>query len=251
VRRSVLITGAAGGIGSGLVEALTAAGWAVVGSDHPGVLPSTDLRERCLAWIPADLVALSQGGNPLENFRCAVLDATETCPSLSVVHNAAVQRFAKFEQLSTADWYETMATNLLAPVAINRALLPQLQHHQGSIVHIGSIHSQLTKPGFTAYATSKAALAGLTRAMAVELGGTVRVNAIEPAAIATPMLEAGFAQSPELKAQLESFHPSQSIGTPADVARSVLFLLDPLNTFANGCVLSLGGGIHSRLHDPA
>jgi NAD(P)-dependent dehydrogenase (short-subunit alcohol dehydrogenase family) len=248
MRRSVLITGAAGGIGSGLVEALTAAGWAVVGSDHPGVQPPTALRQRCLAWISADLVALSQGGTALEDFRCAVLDATESCPSLSLVHNAAVQRF---EQLSTADWYETMATNLLAPVAINRVLLPNLQHHQGSIVHIGSIHSQLTKPGFTAYATSKAALAGLTRAMAVELGGTVRINAIEPAAIATPMLEAGFAQSPELKARLESFHPSRSIGTPADVARSVLFLLDPANTFANGCVLPLGGGIHSRLHDPA
>jgi NAD(P)-dependent dehydrogenase (short-subunit alcohol dehydrogenase family) len=117
-------------------------------------------------------------------------------------------------------------------------------------VHIGSIHSQLTKPGFTAYATSKAALAGLTRAMAVELGGTVRVNAIQPAAIATPMLEAGFADAPHLKSQLDAFHPTGAIGSPADVARAVLFLLDPVNSFLNGCVLPLGGGIHSRLHDP-
>lgn len=249
--RSVLITGAAGGIGSGLVDALAAAGWGVVGSDHPDVVPSAATRQRCLAWIPADLAALSRNETLLEEFKSAVLSATEQCPFLSLVHNAAVQRLGCFEQLATVDWYETMATNVLAPVVINRALLPQLQRHQGSIVHIGSIHSQLTKPGFTAYATSKAALAGLTRAMAVELGGAVRVNAIEPAAIATPMLEAGFAQSPELKAQLEAFHPSGSIGSPADVARSVLFLLDPANTFVNGCVLPLGGGIHSRLHDPA
>ena len=87
--------------------------------------------------------------------------------------------------------------------------------------------------------------------MAVELGGTVRVNAIEPAAIATPLLEAGFADNPDLKAKLDSYHPTSSIGTPADVARAVLFLLDPANTFINGCVLPLGGGIHSRLHDPA
>ena len=108
-------------------------------------------------------------------------------------HNGKDAVLGSFEQLSASDWHETMAVNLLAPVAISRALLPELKRQHGSIVHIGSIHSQLTKPGFTAYATSKAALAGLTRAMAVELGGSVRVNAIEPAAIATPMLAAGFA----------------------------------------------------------
>lgn len=169
----------------------------------------------------------------------------------AIVHNAALQRLGLFSQLSAFDWLDTLAVNLIAPVAISRALLPQLKSHRGSIVHIGSIHSHLTKPGFTAYATSKAALAGLTRAMAVELGGLVRVNAIEPAAIATPMLEAGFAATPDLKAQLQAFHPTGSIGSPADVGRAVLFLLDPSNSFVNGCVLPLGGGIHCRLHDPA
>ena len=170
---------------------------------------------------------------------------------MAVVHNAAVQRLGPFEQLRLPDWQHTLDVNLTAPVAISRALLPQLKRQRGSIVHIGSIHSQLTKPGFTAYATSKAALAGLTRAMAVELGGSVRVNAIEPAAIATPMLEAGFAKNPDLRAQLDEFHPIGSIGSPDDVARTVLFLLDPANSFLNGCVLALGGGIHSRLHDPS
>ncbi|TVS04608.1 MAG: SDR family oxidoreductase [Cyanobium sp. PLM2.Bin73] len=248
---SILITGAAGGIGSALVEVLAAAGWAVLGSDHPDACPSAAAVERCLAWVPAELTAISSQPAGLELFKSAVLSTTEHSPLMHVVHNAALQRLGAFAELSAGDWHETMAVNLLAPVAISRALLPQLQQHHGSIVHIGSIHSQLTKPGFTAYATSKAALAGLTRAMAVELGGRVRVNAIEPAAIATPMLEAGFAQSPELKAQLEQHHPTGSIGTPADVARAVLFLLDPANTFLNGCVLPLGGGIHSRLHDPA
>jgi NAD(P)-dependent dehydrogenase (short-subunit alcohol dehydrogenase family) len=251
MNRSALITGAAGGIGSALVERLAAAGWGVVGSDHPETDPSATTRKACIAWIPADLAALSQHPDAVDDFKSAVLSATEHTPLTHVVQNAALQRLGAFAELSATDWYETMSVNLLAPVAISRALLPQLQQHHGSIVHIGSIHSQLTKPGFTAYATSKAALAGLTRAMAVELGGRVRVNAIEPAAIATPMLEAGFAQSPELKAQLEQHHPSGSIGTPADVARAVLFLLDPANTFLNGCVLPLGGGIHSRLHDPA
>ena len=249
--KAVLVTGAAGGIGAGLVEALAKAGWAVLGSDHPSADPATSICKYCQAWIPADLASLTQDADQLEAFMTSVLSATAGSALMSIVHNAALQRLGSFEQLSASDWHETMEVNLLAPVAISRALLPELKRQHGSIVHIGSIHSQLTKPGFAAYATSKAALAGLTRAMAVELGDSVRVNAIEPAAIATPMLEAGFADAPDQKAQLEAFHPTSAIGSPADVARAVLFLLDPANRFLNGCVLQLGGGIHSRLHDPA
>ena len=134
---------------------------------------------------------------------------------------------------------------------MNKAFLPHLIRQRGSIIHIGSIHSKLTKPGFTAYATSKAALAGLTNSMAVEFGNSVRVNAIEPAAIATPMLEAGFEGNSGLRDQLNQCHPTGKIGLPEDIASAALFLLDPANRFANGCVLSLGGGIHGRLHDPA
>ena len=86
--------------------------------------------------------------------------------------------------------------------------------------------------------------------MAVELGGRIRVNAIEPAAISMPMLEDGFENNPNLSTQLEEFYPTGSIGAPKDVANAVLVLLHPINSFLNGCVLPLGGGIHSRLHDP-
>ena len=250
MQKIVLVTGAAGGIGKGLVEELAKADWAVLGSDHPNIEPEQCIRDQCLAWIPADLSALSQETKNLEDFVGNVCSAAGERDLSAIIHNAALQRLGKFDQLTATDWNETISVNLMAPVMINKAFITQLQRQKGSIIHIGSIHSQLTKPGFTAYATSKAALAGLTRAMAVEIGGTIRVNAIEPAAIATQMLEAGFAANPELKAQLESFHPTNSIGRPDDVAKAVLFLLDPSCSFLNGCVLPLGGGIHSRLHDP-
>ena len=250
-QNTVLITGAAGGIGAGLVTALAEAGWGVLGTDHPSAQPTNDVRKYCENWIAADLATLSHDSQQLNAFRASVFSATGNDKLVAIVHNAALQQLDTFEHLEATNWHQTLEINLLAPVVINRAILPELKRHRGSIVHIGSIHSQLTKPGFTAYATSKAALAGLTRAMAVELGGSVRVNAIEPAAISTPMLEAGFADNPALRAQLEAFHPPDAIGRPEDVARAVLFLLDPANSFLNGCVLPLGGGIHNRLHDPA
>ena len=248
--KTVLITGAAGGIGHSLVEILANKGWSVIGSDHPSIKAISTVGRFCHSWIPADLTNLCRDQDELERFKTAVLSSTQKGDLMGIVHNAALQRIANFEQLTIADWQESISVNAIAPALISRSLLPSLKKNRGSIVHIGSIHSQLTKPGFSAYATSKAALAGLTRAMAVELGKSVRVNAIEPAAIATSMLEAGFAESPSLKEQLEHFHPTGTIGNPVDVANAVLFLLDSSNCFVNGCVLALGGGIHSRLHDP-
>lgn len=126
-----------------------------------------------------------------------------------------------------------MTVNIMSPVAISGDLQPELKRHHGSILHNGSIRTDLTKPSITAYATRKEALAGLTRAMAEELGDTVRMNAIKPAAIATPMLEAGYAENPDLKTQLETLHPTGAISIPADVALKVLYLHDPANSLFN------------------
>ena len=246
----VLVTGAAGGIGGGLIRALSDDGWSVLGSDIPGAETSPAC-DYCHKWISADLNSLIHDDHCLTIFKEKIFSAVGEQGLTAIVHNAALQILASFDQLSLSDWRETLDVNLMAPVAISKAFFDSLEMNQGSIVHIGSIHSQLTKPGFAAYATSKAALAGLTRAMAVDLGDRVRVNAIEPAAIATPMLEAGFVDKPELRVQLDTFHPTGSIGSPDDVARAVLFLLDPANSFVNGSILQLGGGIHSRLHDPS
>lgn len=250
MKRFVLVTGAAGGIGAGLSRFLSGAGWDVLGTDHP-LSESSVAREFCSDWISADLASLSNNAKNLRLFHEDILCLTSGNGLSAIVHNAALQKLASFDQLDLADLRDTLDVNLIAPIAISQAFISSLERNRGSIVHIGSIHSQLTKPRFSAYATSKAALAGLTRAMAVDLGGRVRVNAIEPAAIATPMLEAGFAENPELREQLKAFHPTGFIGTPNDVARVVLFLIDPANSFINGSVVPLGGGIHSRLHDPS
>jgi NAD(P)-dependent dehydrogenase (short-subunit alcohol dehydrogenase family) len=108
----------------------------------------------------------------------------------------------------------------------------------------------LTKSGFAAYATSKAALAALTRSLAVELGGRVKVNSIRPAAISTPMLVDGFADNPAAMTDLLQYHPSGCIGSPEDVAKAALFLAENESPFLTGTELALDGAISSRLHDP-
>lgn len=250
--KTILVTGACGGIGRILVKTLLSNNYSVIATDKNDSFEFDDISDLpcSFSYVKSDLNQLVKFKTCLDNFNDSVVSILNDSPLHSIVHNAAFQVVKNFSSLNSDDWSYSLNVNLLAPVAISNKFLQQLKLTHGSIIHLGSIHSNLTKPGFTAYATTKAALTGLTKSMAVELGGSVRVNAIEPAAIATPMLEAGFANAPKLKAQLEAFHPTGSIGTPEDVARAVLFLIDPANTFLNGCVLPLGGGIHSRLHDP-
>ena len=248
----VLVTGANGGIGRVITSSLLDAGYGVVATDRSSAFHSSEIARRpnFIGYIPCDLVHLVSEKSYLcffvEEFRSLIGSSFVS----GIVHNAACQIIEEFADLTPQDWNTTFAVNLLAPVLISRELLPFMCRPNGSIVHIGSIHSSLTKPKFVAYATSKAALAGLTQAMAVELGAYVRVNAIEPAAISTPMLDAGFVNDPQSRTHLENYHPTGSIGSPCDVASAVLFLLDSSNTFLNGCILPLTGGIHSRLHDP-
>ena len=167
-----------------------------------------------------------------------------------LVNNAAVQVLGGVEELGLEAWRRTFDVNLLAPFRLTQGLLPQLSAVQGCVINISSIHAQLTKPGFVAYATSKAALSGMTRAMAVDLGGRLRVNAIEPAAIATDMLRAGFAERPHEFERLEACHPQGRIGSPEEVAALAVSIASGSLRFLHGACIGMNGGLGGRLHDP-
>jgi NAD(P)-dependent dehydrogenase (short-subunit alcohol dehydrogenase family) len=269
----VLITGAAGGIGQALCAEFLAAGWHVLATDHPAAVPAPGSPLPALTWLPLDLAAYVRDPAVRESFAtqvraalsapCSLLPAP--CTELPapgsplpaprsltcLVNNAAVQRLGATAAVTTEDWNLSLGINLVAPFLLAQAFLPELEANQGSVVNIASIHAQLTKPGFVVYATTKAALSGLTRALAVDLGSRVRVNAICPAAIATPMLEAGFADRPDARRQLDEFHPAGHVGQPAEVARLAVFLARPDCPFLTGSCLTLDGAISGRLHDPA
>jgi len=243
----VIITGAAGGIGQALVRAFADAGHAVIATDLIASPPKLraehyavcDLRRMVIDEVYALAIVSS------------IRQSLDGRPLAALVNNAAVQILKSADALSREDWHATLDVNVLAPFFLAQAFLPELASARGTVLNISSIHARLTKPSFVAYATSKAALSAMTRAMAVELGASVRVNAIEPAAISTEMLRAGFAGNLQDYARLENHHPSGAIGNPDDLARFAVAVTATPGCFLNGAVLGFDGGIAGRLHDPA
>lgn len=242
-RPVALITGAAGGIGSALVVAFEEAGWQVVSTDLHD-LPRRD-------HVTADLGVCIDPAHAAHQRVIAQLGQATGGRLKALIANAAYQVVKPSGQLTAADWAQTLGINLLSPFWLAMAFRDELASNRGSFLAISSIHERLTKPGFVAYATSKAALSGLVRALSVDIGHEVRCNAICPAAIATPMLVAGFEGRTSALAALESFHPVHRLGQPAEVAQAALYACSDGAGFLNGSCIDLSGGIGSRLHDPA
>ncbi len=241
-----LITGAGGGIGRALVDVFNEAGYAVIATDRdpqPAGLA-------CAHYLQIDLARLAGDESYAQQQLTTIRALLEGMGLRALVNNAALQILGGADSLTRGDWRSTLDVNLLAPFLLTQGLLPELEAAKGCVVNIGSIHARLTKKNFVAYATSKAALAGMTRALAVDLGARIRVNAIEPAAIETEMLRAGFAGKPDLHAQLERCHPQQRIGQPEEVARLALAMVDGDMDFLHGACVGLDGGIGARLFDP-
>jgi len=237
-----VVTGAAGGIGMALVDTFERAGWQVVSVDRQPLN-----RE---GHVCADLAACVDPDHDDHRRLIQALQGATGGRLKALIANAAHQVVKPCGSITAADWQQTLAVNLLSPFWLAMAFREELAANKGSFLAISSIHERLTKPGFVAYATSKAALSGMVRALAVELGSEVRCNAICPAAVATPMLLAGFESRPEAHAKLESFHPVGRLGQPAEVASAALFACSEAAGFLNGSCIDLSGGIGARLHDP-
>jgi len=239
-----LVPGSGGALGPASRRAFSDAGYAVVSTDAPGVAGGDQ-------HVPIELQRFASDAQSRFLACKALRKLIDGRPLAALVNNAAVQRVAPVEELGDEAWKATLEVNLLAPFHLVRELLPELRAARGSVVNIASIHATRTKPGFVAYATSKAALAGMTRAMAVELSGAVRLNSISPAAIDTPMLAAGFEGKPQALAALAGFHPVGRIGRPEEVAALALFLASDAAGFISGADFALDGGIGPVLPDPA
>ena len=242
----VIITGAAGGIGQALVHTFQSADYQVIALDKVSC-PDNLITSH---YFQVDLARTVEDEAYAETVFAEVRNCLGNNKLKVLINNAAVQILAETNELSRNDWKATLNVNLLAPFFWTQALLPELESTVGCVINISSIHASLTKKNFVAYATSKAALSGMTKAMAVDLGGRVRINAIEPAAIETKMLRASFLSRPKYYQKLASCHPQNRIGQPEEVAALAMAIADGGMMFLHGACIPIDGGISGCLLDP-
>jgi NAD(P)-dependent dehydrogenase (short-subunit alcohol dehydrogenase family) len=245
--RAAIITGAAGALGTALCAIFRESGFRVIGTDRvapatPSALPAS--------FVTADLAEACADEERIAGLGRRLRDELKGDELATLVHCAGLQIRAGVEATRLEDWRRTLDVNLTAPLFLTRELLPELERANGIVVNIGSVHARATKPAFVAYATSKTALEGLTRAIAVDLGGRVRVVCVHPAAIDTPMLRAGFAGKEDLLSELGRAHPLGRIANAEEIAHFVALLAGTGATCVTGSAFVLDGGVLSRLHDP-
>jgi NAD(P)-dependent dehydrogenase (short-subunit alcohol dehydrogenase family) len=165
-----------------------------------------------------------------------------------LVNNAGINRrnpFAGDPDAFFKDWQDIMAINLNGVMNVTQAFLPQLRASKGRIVNIGSIQSfvHVRTPNSAAYTTSKHGVLGFTKALAAELGKDgVRVNAIGPGLIETPLNEKVRANNPELVKIFLDHTPLGRAGKPEDIVGPAVFLACDMSAYVTGCIVMADGG---------
>lgn len=240
----VVVTGSSGSIGKAIVDIFHSNNYKVIGLDR---IADTNVDEFLLTNLN-DFAENAEIRQQTFDKISKYLSQNDNYKLLAVINNAAEQLLNKTEELSYQDWQQTLNVNLTAPFLLIQGLLQELIKGQGSVVNIGSIHQKLTKPRFVAYATSKAGLVGLTQSLAVDLAGKIRINCISPAAVETPMLQAGFPNAADYQ-QLKDIHPVGRIGFAIEIAEMVYFLASEKAGFINGANIEIDGGIGHVLKD--
>jgi NAD(P)-dependent dehydrogenase (short-subunit alcohol dehydrogenase family) len=242
-RKTLILTGASRGIGHATVKRFSSAGWRVITcSRHP-------FPEDC-PWE----------AGPEDHIQVDLTDTENTLQAIGVmrerlqaqgsrlnalVNNAAISPKgpggSRLGTLETPieDWQTVFQVNFFAPVMLARGLLEELAAAEGAVVNVSSIAGSRVHPfAGVAYATSKAALAALTREMAADFGSRgVRVNSISPGEIDTAIL------SPGTEKIVEEI-PMRRLGKPEEVAKAIYFLCTEASSYVNGAEIHINGGQH-------
>jgi NAD(P)-dependent dehydrogenase (short-subunit alcohol dehydrogenase family) len=232
-----IVTGAAQGIGARIAEVLADAGFRLALLDRVPVtgFPSALTRTGDVADERA-----------VTGFAAAV--AAELGRADVLVNNAGIACITPAEDTPSALWRQVLEVNLTGPFLLCQAFgRMMLAERSGSIVNIASVAGLSGVADRAAYNTSKHGLVGLTRTLAVEWGGRgVRVNAVCPGWVKTPMDDASQGEGAYGDTDITNHVPMGRFATPDDVAQAVAFLADPARSaFVNGITLSVDGGWHA------
>lgn len=242
-RKTIILTGASRGIGHAAVKRFSSAGWRVITCSRQG------FPEDC-PWEagPEDHIQVDLADQA--NTEMAVAEMKKRLKANgsrlnALVNNAAIspkgEGGSRLGTIDTSieDWHAVFQVNFFAPVILARGLLDELRAAKGSVVNVTSIAGGSVHPfAGAAYATSKAALAALTREMASDFGPYgVRVNAISPGEIDTAIL------SPGTEKIVEQI-PMRRLGQPEEVAKAIYFLCTDASSYVTGAELHINGGQH-------
>ena len=241
-QRTMLLTGASRGIGHATVKLFRNLGWRLLTVSRQPFSAECAWPEARDAHIQADLADLAQ----IERLVATVRERLPSGKLHALVNNAGISpKGADGSRLgvlaSDAEtWTQVLNVNLVSTALLARALLPELEAAQGSIVNVTSIAGSRVHPfAGVAYAASKAGLAALTRELAHEFGPRgVRANAIAPGEIATAIL------SPGTDGLVEAEVPLKRLGTPDEVAETIYFLCSERSGYINGAEIHINGGQH-------
>lgn len=239
--KTLILTGASRGIGHATVKRFSSAGWRVITCSRQ------DFPEDC-PWEAGPEDHIQVDLSDPENVNEAVVEMRnrlETDELHALVNNAAISPKGEGgERLGAIAtpmdlWRQVFEVNFFAPIALAKGLIKELEKGQGSIVNVTSIAGSRVHPfAGAAYATSKAALAGLTREMAADFGPLgIRVNAIAPGEIDTSIL------SPGTEKLVEEI-PLRRLGAPEEVARTIYYLCTDHSSYVTGAEIHINGGQH-------
>jgi glucose 1-dehydrogenase len=247
-QKIIMITGAAGGIGRATVQLFTNNNWQVIGVD----------RAAFGAGFPANGLFIQSDISKAESLEAIFEQASSFSGQLDgLVNNAAMQIAKPLLETSVEEWDAVMESNLRSVFLSAKLAYPLLKEAGGgAIVNVSSVHAVQTSANIAAYAASKGGLLALTRAMAIEFAvDNIRVNAILPGAVDTPMLRAGLnrehVKGEDIHTRLENLASKTvngRVGNPEEIAYAIYFLADGTqSSFITGQALIVDGGATARL----
>jgi NAD(P)-dependent dehydrogenase (short-subunit alcohol dehydrogenase family) len=239
-RRTLLLTGASRGIGHATVKRFSAAGWRVITCSRHGFPENCPWEMGPEDHIQVDLADPDDTGRAIDEIKNRLHGELH-----ALVNNAGISpkdNGARLTSLGTTldVWQRVFQVNFFAPIMLARGLVDELKAAKGSVVNVTSIAGSRVHPfAGAAYATSKAALASLTREMAADFGPLgIRVNAIAPGEIDTVML------SPGTEDIVAKQIPLHRLGTPDEVAKIIYVLCTEMSSYVNGAEIHINGGQH-------